>query len=127
MVTLYGIKNCDTIKKARNWLNEHGIDYRFHDYRADGIDAETIEQWLLHVDWEILLNRRGTTWRKLEPEVQAATNRDNVVALLLEYPAMIKRPVLDIDNVISVGFKSEYYENIFNSLSACNSKSKSKS
>ncbi len=125
MVTLYGIKNCDTIKKARNWLNEHGIDYRFHDYRADGIDAETIEQWLLHVDWEILLNRRGTTWRKLEPEVQAATNRDNVVALLLEYPAMIKRPVLDIDNVISVGFKSEYYENIFNSLSACNSKSKS--
>jgi arsenate reductase (glutaredoxin) len=125
LVTLYGIKNCDTIKKARNWLNEHGIDYRFHDYRADGIDAETIEQWLLHVDWEILLNRRGTTWRKLEPEVQAATNRDNVVALLLEYPAMIKRPVLDIDNVISVGFKSEYYENIFNSLSACNSKSKS--
>lgn len=125
MVTLYGIKNCDTIKKARNWLNEHGIDYRFHDYRADGIDAETIEQWLLHVDWEILLNRRGTTWRKLEPEAQAATNRDNVVALLLEYPAMIKRPVLDIDNVISVGFKSEYYENIFNSLSACNSKSKS--
>lgn len=125
MVTLYGIKNCDTIKKARNWLNEHGIDYRFHDYRADGIDAETIEQWLLHVDWEILLNRRGTTWRKLEPEVQAATNRDNVVALLLEYPATIKRPVLDIDNVISVGFKSEYYENIFNSLSACNSKSKS--
>ncbi len=125
MVTLYGIKNCDTIKKARNWLNERGIDYRFHDYRADGIDAETIEQWLLHVDWEILLNRRGTTWRKLEPEVQAATNRDNVVALLLEYPAMIKRPVLDIDNVISVGFKSEYYENIFNSLSACNSKSKS--
>ena len=125
MVTLYGIKNCDTIKKARNWLNERGIDYRFHDYRADGIDAETIEQWLLHVDWEILLNRRGTTWRKLEPEVQAATNRDNVVALLLEYPAMIKRPVLDIDNVISVGFKSEYYENIFNSLSACNSKGKS--
>jgi len=125
LVTLYGIKNCDTIKKARNWLNEHGIDYRFHDYRADGIDAETIEQWLLHVDWEILLNRRGTTWRKLEPEVQAATNRDNVVALLLEYPAMIKRPVLDIDNVISVGFKSEYYENIFNSLSACNSKGKS--
>ena len=125
MVTLYGIKNCDTIKKARNWLNEHGIDYRFHDYRADGIDAKTIEQWLLHVDWEILLNRRGTTWRKLEPEVQAATNRDNVVALLLEYPAMIKRPVLDIDNVISVGFKSEYYENIFNSLSACNSKGKS--
>jgi len=125
LVTLYGIKNCDTIKKARNWLNERGIDYRFHDYRADGIDAETIEQWLLHVDWEILLNRRGTTWRKLEPEVQAATNRDNVVALLLEYPATIKRPVLDIDNVISVGFKSEYYENIFNSLSACNSKSKS--
>ena len=125
MVTLYGIKNCDTIKKARNWLNERGIDYRFHDYRADGIDAETIEQWLLHVDWEILLNRRGTTWRKLEPEVQAATNRDNVVALLLEYPATIKRPVLDIDNVISVGFKSEYYENIFNSLPDCNSKSKS--
>lgn len=114
MVTLYGIKNCDTIKKARNWLADNGIEYRFHDFRADSIDPATIEQWIAEAGWETVLNRRGTTWRKLEPSIQEATNKDNVAALLVEHPAMIKRPVLDVDGLITVGFKADHYQTIFN-------------
>ena len=114
MTTLYGIKNCDTIKKARKWLTDNGIDYIFHDVRADGIDAATIEKWIEQTDWGNVLNRRGTTWRKLDSNVQEATNRDNVTALLLEQPAMIKRPVLEIDGAITIGFKADQYQIIFN-------------
>jgi len=114
LITLYGIKNCDTIKKARNWLSDNGIDYRFHDVRADGIDAATIEQWIAQAGWETVLNRRGTTWRKLDPSIQEATTSDNVAALLVEHPAMIKRPVLDVAGVINIGFKAEQYQTIFN-------------
>ena len=113
MITLYGIKNCDTIKKARNWLTDNGIEYKFHDVRADGIDAASIEQWIEQAGWETVLNRRGTTWRKLESSVQESNNRDNVSALLAEHPAMIKRPVLDIDGRITIGFKAENYQSIF--------------
>ncbi len=113
MITLYGIKNCDTIKKARNWLTDNGIEYKFHDVRADGIVAASIEQWIEQAGWETVLNRRGTTWRKLESSVQESTNRDNVSALLAEHPAMIKRPVLDIDGRITIGFKAENYQSIF--------------
>jgi len=114
LVTVYGIKNCDTIKKARNWLSDNGIEYRFHDFRADGIDAATIEQWIAQAGWETVLNRRGTTWRKLDPSIQQATTSDNVAALLVEHPAMIKRPVLDVKGVINIGFKAEQYQTIFN-------------
>ena len=114
MITLFGIKNCDTIKKARQWLAAQGIDYRFHDVRIEGIEAATIEHWIEQTDWETVLNRRGTTWRKLDSQVQATTNRDNVTALLLEHPAMIKRPVLDIDGGITIGFKPDLYQRIFN-------------
>jgi Spx/MgsR family transcriptional regulator len=114
VIILFGIKNCDTIKKARQWLAEQGIDYRFHDVRIEGIEAATIEHWIEQTDWETVLNRRGTTWRKLDSQVQATTNRDNVTALLLEHPAMIKRPVLDIDGDITIGFKPDLYQRIFN-------------
>ena len=114
MITLFGIRNCDTIKKARQWLAEQGIDYSFHDVRIDGIEATTIENWIERSDWETVLNRRGTTWRKLDSQVQATTNRGNVTALLLEHPAMIKRPVLDIDGDITIGFKPDLYQRIFN-------------
>jgi len=114
LVTVYGIKNCDTIKKARNWLSDNGIEYCFHDFRADGIDAATIEQWIAQAGWETVLNRRGTTWRKLDSSIQEATNSDNVAALLVEHPAMIKRPVLDVEGVINIGFKAEQYQTIFN-------------
>ena len=111
---LYGIKNCDTIKKARKWLTENGVEYTFHDVRSDGIDAETIESWVQQVDWETVLNRRGTTWRKLDSAVQESTNRDNVVALLLAHPAMIKRPVLNVGGAVTIGFKDNQYQAIFN-------------
>lgn len=114
MITVYGIKNCDTIKKARNWLTDNAIEYKFHDVRGDGIDAETIENWIEQAGWETVLNRRGTTWRKLDSSVQERTNRDNVGALLVEHPAMIKRPVLDMNGKITVGFKAENYKTIFN-------------
>ncbi len=114
MTKLYGIKNCDTIKKARKWLTENGVEYTFHDVRSDGIDAETIESWIQKAGWETVLNRRGTTWRKLDSAVQESTNRDNVAALLLAYPAMIKRPVLDAGGAVTIGFKDIEYQTIFN-------------
>ena len=114
VTTLYGIKNCDTIKKARKWLTDNGIEYTFHDVRADGLDAVTIESWIEQTDWETVLNRRGTTWRKLDSSAQEATNRDTVTALLIEQPAMIKRPVLDVDGAITIGFKADQYQTIFN-------------
>jgi Spx/MgsR family transcriptional regulator len=113
VTTLYGIKNCDTIKKARKWLTDNGIEYKFHDVRADGLDLASIDSWLEQADWETVLNRRGTTWRKLDSSVQESTNRENVSALLLEHPAMIKRPVLDRDGTITIGFKAENYQSIF--------------
>ena len=113
MTTLYGIKNCDTIKKARKWLAENGIEYKFHDVRSDGIDLASIENWVDQAGWETVLNRRGTTWRKLDSSVQESTSRENVSALLLEHPAMIKRPVLDKDGTITIGFKAENYQLMF--------------
>ena len=114
MTTVFGIKNCDTIKKARNWLTDQGIEYQFHDFRANGIDRDRIETWIQQAGWETVLNRRGTTWRKLDAAIQDTVNRDNVAALLAEHPAMIKRPVLDIDGDISIGFKPDLYQSIFN-------------
>lgn len=114
MTKLYGIKNCDTIKKARKWLTENGIEHTFHDVRSDGIDAETIESWIQQAGWETVLNRRGTTWRRLDSAVQESTNRDNVVALLAAHPAMIKRPVLDVGGAVTIGFKDNQYQAIFN-------------
>lgn len=113
MTTLFGIKNCDTIKKARKWLEENGIEYRFHDVRQDGIDTTTIAQWIKQAGWETVLNKRGTTWRKLDTEVQTSTNEGNVAELLAKHPAMIKRPVLDIDGCVTIGFKANLYKEIF--------------
>lgn len=114
VITLYGIKNCDTIKKARKWLTGNSVEYNFHDVRTDGIDAATLDGWIDQVGLETILNRRGTTWRKLDSDDQNGVNRSNVTALLLKYPAIIKRPVLDLDGTITVGFKAEQYQTIFN-------------
>lgn len=95
MITLYGIKNCDTIKKARRWLEHNNIEYRFHDYRADGIDADLMQKFIAELGWEALLNTRGTTWRKLDESVRASINNaDSAAALMVEMPAIIKRPLL---------------------------------
>ena len=95
MITMYGIKNCDTIKKARRWLEERQIEYRFHDYRVDGLDRALLDTFIAELSWEALLNTRGTTWRKLDESLRASiTNADAAAALMLEMPAIIKRPLL---------------------------------
>ncbi|PLO79229.1 ArsC family reductase, partial [Klebsiella quasipneumoniae] len=95
MLTMYGIKNCDTIKKARRWLEAHQIDYRFHDYRADGLDRAQLDTFIAELGWQALLNTRGTTWRKLDESLRnSIDNADAAAALMLEMPAIIKRPLL---------------------------------
>ena len=113
MVTVYGISNCDTIKKARRWLDNAGIGYRFHDYRKDGLDQKQLESWVDELGWESVLNRRGTTWRKL-PEAQKNTiSRASAIALMLEQPAMIKRPLLDTGSEQVLGFSEDLYKQTF--------------
>ena len=114
MVTIYGIANCDTIKKARRWLDNAGIDYQFHDYRKAGLDSDQLKQWADELGWEQLLNRRGTTWRKLPEEQKQAINYDLAIELMLEQPAMIKRPLLDYNNQRALGFSEQQYNKIFN-------------
>ena len=110
-ITIYGIKNCDTMKKARAWLDKHGIDYAFHDYKTAGIERERLEQWCKNVGWETLLNRAGTTFRKLPDNNKAGIDAKKAVALMLAQPSMIKRPVLDLGaGKLVVGFKPETYE-----------------
>lgn len=108
--TLYGIKNCDTMKKARAWLDAKGVPYAFHDYKAQGIDRARLEGWARSVGWETLLNRAGTTFRKLPDADKAGLDEGRAMALMLDQPSMIKRPVLDFDGRLLVGFKPEMYE-----------------
>ena len=107
---MYGIRNCDTVKKARAWLEAAGIAYEFHDYRVSGIDRERLEAWCAELGWEALLNRAGTTFRKLEPSAKVDLNRDKAVALMLTQPSLIKRPVLDLGGRRMVGFEPDGYE-----------------
>ena len=111
--TIYGIKNCDTMKKARAWLETHGIPYRFHDYKAEGIDRQHLEDWSDRAGWETVLNRAGTTFRKLDDADRADLSRDKAIALMLAQPSMIKRPVLEADGRLLVGFKPEIYADLF--------------
>jgi arsenate reductase len=112
-VTLYGIKNCDTMKKARAWLDAKGVAYDFHDYKLAGIDRATLETWSREVGWETLLNRAGTTFRKLPEAQKENLNEKKAIALMLAQPSMIKRPVLAQGGKISVGFKPELYAQLF--------------
>ncbi|ATQ43281.1 ArsC family reductase [Caulobacter mirabilis] len=107
--TLYGIKNCDTMKKARVWLDQHGVTYGFHDYKASGIEAETLKGWAGKVGWEVLLNRAGTTFRALPDADKTGVDEAKAIALMVAQPSMIKRPVLDLDGRLTVGFKPEIY------------------
>ncbi|MCB5176825.1 ArsC family reductase [Microvirga lenta] len=108
--TLYGIKNCDTVKKARAWLDANGVPYAFHDYKAQGIDRARLESWVRSLGWETLLNRAGTTFRKLPDADKTGLDEGRALALMLDQPSMIKRPVLDLDGRLIVGFKAEQYE-----------------
>ncbi|MAR91151.1 MAG: ArsC family reductase [Pseudomonadota bacterium] len=111
--TLYGISNCDTVKKARRWLDQHAVEYRFHDLRKDGITARQIQQWLDGQGLERVLNKRGTTWRQLPQEVQNSVAPANAAALLEQHPTLIKRPVLEYRDQTRVGFKPADYEALF--------------
>ena len=112
-ITIYGIKNCDTMKKARTWLDAHEVAYAFHDYKAEGIDKASLERWAKAVGWEVLLNRAGTTFRALPDGDKANLNEKKAIALMLAQPSMIKRPVLDAGGKLLVGFKPEAYEKQF--------------
>jgi Spx/MgsR family transcriptional regulator len=111
---IYGISNCDTVKKAKNWLDSHNIDYKFHDFRKDGINRDIINGWLNTVAWDKILNKRSTSWRNLDASTQQAVNATNVVDLLVENPTLIKRPVMNVNDIITVGFNSDTYQGIFN-------------
>jgi arsenate reductase len=107
--TIYGIKNCDTMKKARAWLDSHDVAYQFHDYKVAGIGKDTLKKWSDEVGWETLLNRAGTTFRKLPDADKEGLNERKAMALMLEQPSMIKRPVLDVAGKLIVGFKPDVY------------------
>jgi arsenate reductase len=109
-ITIYGIKNCDTMKKARAWLDKQGVEYDFHDYKTTGIDKERLEKWSKKVGWDTLLNRAGTTFRKLPDNDKAALDERKAIALMLAQPSMIKRPVLDLGGgKLLVGFRPATY------------------
>jgi arsenate reductase len=110
-ITLYGIKNCDTMKKARAWLDTHDVKYEFHDYKTAGIDRASLEGWCGKAGWETLLNRAGTTFRKLPDAEKTGLNESKAIRLMMAQPSLIKRPVMDIDGCLLVGFKPLEYEN----------------
>jgi len=113
VTTLYGIPNCDTVKKAQKWLAQQNIDYSFHDYRKDGLDEELVQFFLSHLSWSELLNKRSTSYRALTDEQKAGLNEVTAVALFIEFPTLIKRPLLiDGDNAL-LGFKAESYQALF--------------
>lgn len=114
-VTIYGIKNCDTMKKARTWLDKHDVTYSFHDYKTEGIDRSRIEGWIKKVGWEVLLNRAGTTFRKLPEKDRDGVTEKKAVLLMLTQPSIVKRPVLEIGSELIVGFKPEVYAATFRS------------
>ncbi len=114
--TLYGIPNCDTCRKARRWLDEHGASYRFHDVRKDGLDIQTLERWSDRVDVERLLNKRSTSWRELDAAKKSDLGRSKILALLLENPTLIRRPVLESKLVTAAGFSEAGYQKILNTL-----------
>ena len=109
---LYGIRNCDSVKKARAWLDGRGVEYRFHDYKVSGIDMARLDRWCSEVGWEALLNRAGTTFRKLADSQKENLNQEKAVALMLAQPSVIKRPVVELNGKLVVGFKPELYKSL---------------
>jgi arsenate reductase (glutaredoxin) len=109
-ITMYGIRNCDTVKKARAWLESHRVAYDFHDYKAAGIDAKRLNRWCGELGWEALLNRSGTTFRNLPGSDKQPLSRDKALALMAAAPSMIKRPVVEVRGQLVVGFKPELYQ-----------------
>lgn len=119
MTTIYGIKNCDTMKKTFSWLDEHGIAYTFHDYRKSGISPDTLARWCERLGWQTLVNTRGTTWRKLAPAQQAIGSTDEAVALMAAHTSVIRRPVIETDSgELVAGFDPERLATLFDTTGA---------
>ncbi len=113
MYTLYAIANCDTVKKARTWLTERGIDYTFHDYKKQGIDRPTIDRWLTQKTWHELVNRTGMTWKQL-PDTQKPTNAEDAIALMMQKPSVIRRPLIEAEGrIVALGFNADVYNETF--------------
>lgn len=113
VITLYGIKNCDTVRKARKWLDLHKIDYRFHDFREDGLDEEAVASWIDELGWQNLLNRRSQTWKTLDAHTRDTMNDDAARKAVLSHPTLIKRPLLDTGQQRYTGFSAANYARIF--------------
>ena len=112
MTTLYGIKNCDTMKKARQWLDEQGVDYHFHDYRKDGVPEDQLRHWIAELGWQTVINRRGTTWRKLDPVVRERMDAESAVEQALANPSLIKRPILRTTSHLRAGFNPDEWKTL---------------
>ena len=112
-ITVYGISNCDTVKRARNWLDTARIVYRFHDYRKQGLDINALNQWVDKLGWQTLLNKRGTTWRQLPEAKKATLDRHAAIEIMLQNPAIIKRPLLDSNGQLQLGFSDAQYQALF--------------
>lgn len=116
ILTLYGISNCDSVRKARHWLTQHNITYHFHDFRRDGLDAALLQTWAKHLGWQHLINKRGSTWRNLTLDDQQDLTESKAIALMLNHVALIKRPILHANTHYLLGFSEKEYENLLKSL-----------
>ena len=114
MITLYGIKNCDTVRKTRKWLDTHGIDYQYHDFREDGLNPKAVTAWIEELGWQNLLNRRSTSWKALDEQARISMDEVNAHKVILSHPTLIKRPLLDTGQQRFVGFSAANYAKIFN-------------
>lgn len=112
MIKLYGIPNCDTIKKARKWLDNNNLGYEFHDYKKQGVPEKKLKQWVRKAGWETLLNKRGTTWRKLDDGIKSDIDESSAIQVMLDNPSIIKRPVLENSNTLLIGFNEEEYKTL---------------
>jgi Spx/MgsR family transcriptional regulator len=112
MVKIYGIPNCDTMKKARRWLEANGVEYTFHDYRKLGVPENKLRDWVKQAGWETVLNKRGTTWRKLDNEVKNTIDTESAIQIMLEHPGIIKRPVLESGSRLLIGFNENDYQQL---------------
>lgn len=112
MIKIYGIPNCDTMKKARKWLDDHNLDYEFHDYKIQGVPKKNLKQWVKQAGWEKVLNKRGTTWRKLDDAIKNNIDKTSAIQVMIDNPSAIKRPVLEQGKTLLVGFKEDEYKTL---------------
>jgi len=112
MIKIFGIPNCDTMKKARKWLEDNNLDYEFHDYKKQGVPEKSLKQWVKNAGWETVLNRRGTTWRKLDDEIKNNIDEASSIQVMLDNPSTIKRPVLEREDTLIIGFKEDDYKTL---------------